>query len=152
MTAPPRVWRTGEAVRVVHDGKSVIGVVTLASENGLSLVVAFDDMLGGHVGAMPLLWDGDGREFRSLFCGKPTELHDPGPPSMSQWVIYHGAKDDPPGAWVVRRWDIYPDSVVRTGEKHECGSLADARAHVPPSQVLISRSPEDHPAIQEVWI
>lgn len=150
MTDPSRIWREGDAVRVVHDGKSVTGLVTMASENGISLVVAFDDMLGGHVGSMPLLWH-DG-EFRSLFCGKPTELHDPGPPPMSHWIIYHGAKDHPPDAWVVRRWDIYPDSLVPTREVHVCESLEAARDRVPPTQCLIARSPEDDPAIVEVWI
>jgi hypothetical protein len=141
VSSPPRIWRTGEAVRVVHDGKDVIGFVK---------VVDFDDMLGGHVGSMPLLWHAG--EFRSLFCGKPTELHDPGPPEMSHWVIYHGAKEHPPGAWVVRRWDIYRAALVPTLEVHECASLEEARDRVPPSQCLMARSPEDNPAIVEVWI
>lgn len=150
MSEPSRVWRTGEAVRVEHDGKSVMGIVTLASDNGISLVVAFDDILGGHVGSMPLLWH-EG-EFRSLFCGKPTALHDPGPPDLQHWIIYHGAKEHPPDAWVIRRWDIYRTGEVLPAELHVCKSLEAARARVPQGQVLISRSPEDNPAIVEVWI
>jgi hypothetical protein len=48
------VYRKGDAIEVVHEGRTVEGNVIFASPNGLSLMIGFDAMLGGHVGMMPV--------------------------------------------------------------------------------------------------
>ena len=66
-------WRTGDQVHIVLDGVLVDGVVTLASPNGRSLMLAFNAVLGGHVGMMPVLQHDDG-VFRSLVSEAVVEL------------------------------------------------------------------------------
>lgn len=48
-------------------------MVTLASENGESLMVAFDGMFAGYVGMMPLLADDRG-VFRDLVTGSAVTV------------------------------------------------------------------------------
>jgi hypothetical protein len=49
------------------------GRVVLASGNGKSLVLGWEDgMLGGYVGTMPALAEGDG--YIDLIEGKPVEI------------------------------------------------------------------------------
>lgn len=62
-----RIFKTGEKCRVTYAGRTVDAVVRLASPNGRSLFLEFEAMLGGFVGAMPVLFD-DG-EFRPLMGG-----------------------------------------------------------------------------------
>jgi hypothetical protein len=66
------VFQRGDFVEASADGKTVKGMVTLASPNGQSLIIMFDDMLDGHVGMMAL--SGDGRGFVSLMTGTPVTL------------------------------------------------------------------------------
>jgi hypothetical protein len=78
---PPigRPLRRNDSVRITYDGRTVDGVVTLASLNGRSLVVAFEAMLAGHVGAMPVFQADDG-SFHALISGAPIliERKEPG--------------------------------------------------------------------------
>lgn len=53
---PP--FRRGDFVIIGADGREVRGMVGLASENGRSLMLLFDAMIGGWVGAMPVLEEG----------------------------------------------------------------------------------------------
>jgi hypothetical protein len=62
----------GEFVRVTYRGQTVEAMVVLVSPNGESAALMFDAMLGGHVGMMPILWEG-GR-YRSLMEGEALEL------------------------------------------------------------------------------
>jgi hypothetical protein len=55
--AAPDLYRTGEHVRITYGGRTVDGVVLLASPNGRSLMLGFDAMLGGYLGQMPVLFD-----------------------------------------------------------------------------------------------
>lgn len=57
---PPRVWKSGERVRITVERRTVEAVVVFASPNGKAMMLAFDAMLVGHVGSMPVLWR-DGR-------------------------------------------------------------------------------------------
>jgi hypothetical protein len=66
---PPRIWKTGERCRITCAGRTVDGLVLLASGNGLSLMVGFEAILAGHAGMMPLSWEHG--EFRSLVEGTP---------------------------------------------------------------------------------
>jgi hypothetical protein len=61
----PPTLRRGDLVTVGYGGATVPGVVTLASPNGRSVMLSFEGLLGGHVGAMPALQDDDG-VYRSI--------------------------------------------------------------------------------------
>lgn len=72
--------------------------------------------------------------------------------AITFWVIYHGARNHPPGVWVVRAQDVI-DGVVRPRETFvQCGSLEEARRHVPPGCVPFERDPSDDPVIVESWM
>jgi len=68
-----RVWKTGEAVRITYEGRTVEGTVLLASRNGTSLFLEFDALLGGYAGRMPVSVDDDG-VIRDLMNNLPVEL------------------------------------------------------------------------------
>ena len=68
------VFQRGDFVRIGADGRTVDGMVTLASPCGKSLIVMFDAMLDGHVGAMPLLWSEGDACFVALITGHPVIL------------------------------------------------------------------------------
>jgi len=59
MTAPIPMLARGAFVRLTFAGRTVSAFVALASPNGRSLVLMFEANLGGYMGALPLLWDGD---------------------------------------------------------------------------------------------
>lgn len=76
---------------------------------------------------------------------------------ITLWVIYHGASNHPPGKWVVRAQDAgvspveSPDRIRRHEVFHECDSLVEARAKVPPGLHRMGRHPSDDPVIVETW-
>lgn len=59
------VLRTGDAVFIQCAGAHVPGTVLLASSNGKSLMLAFDGLLDGHLGMMPVLMNEHG-EYHAL--------------------------------------------------------------------------------------
>lgn len=65
-------FKRGDFVEITAGDRTVDAMVTLASPCGKSLFVMFDAMLDGHVGAMPLLADGDG--FVSIITGRRVAL------------------------------------------------------------------------------
>ncbi len=68
------ILQRGDTVRATYDGNTVDAVVTLASPNGRSLVIAWDDgMLGGHLGVMPI-WQEESGAYVSLIEGRPITL------------------------------------------------------------------------------
>jgi hypothetical protein len=66
------IFKTGSKVMIEYEGKKVEGVVRLASRNGRSLGLAFDAMLGGYAGLMPVL-EVDG-VYRDLMCNKEVKV------------------------------------------------------------------------------
>jgi hypothetical protein len=74
MSSPPRVWRTGEEVILRCDGRSLPARILLASPNGHSLALAFEGIVAGFVGMMPVLWDERARSFVSLGVACPVEV------------------------------------------------------------------------------
>ena len=44
----------GDRIEIDCNGRTVDGAVTLASPNGLSLMIEFEALLGGHAGKMPV--------------------------------------------------------------------------------------------------
>lgn len=70
-TIPKRgqTLKTGDAVRIVYEGRTVRGSVKLASPNGRSLILEFEAILGGFAGMMPALMDDHGI-YRDLIFGR----------------------------------------------------------------------------------
>lgn len=68
-----RIWRKGERLRIEFGGAQTTGTVLIASPNGRSLMLAFDAMLGGYVGMMPVL-AGEDDVFRDLVTSEPVHL------------------------------------------------------------------------------
>lgn len=67
-----QTYTAGEMVFVTYLGKTVPANVMMASENGKSLMLKFETMLGGYLGMMPiLLHDGEGEdgEYHDLIMG-----------------------------------------------------------------------------------
>ena len=52
-------FKTGDVVRITFHGKTVPGEIFMASANGLSLTLLFDDPLGKYTCLMPVLWMDD---------------------------------------------------------------------------------------------
>jgi hypothetical protein len=73
-------FATNDLVFITFEGRTVPGKVLLASENGQSLMLIFDAMLGGYVATMPVLWRPESRlpedngEFTDLIKGLPVTI------------------------------------------------------------------------------
>jgi hypothetical protein len=65
--------KRGDRVIIECDGKTVPGIVLLASENDKSLMLSFDALIDGHVGMMPVLQNDDG-EYRSIMTDVLVKL------------------------------------------------------------------------------
>jgi hypothetical protein len=65
--------KTGERVRITYDRRTVTGQVLLGSDNGKSLMLEFEAILGGFVGTMPVLLDEQGT-YRDLLFGREVKL------------------------------------------------------------------------------
>jgi len=48
-------FQTGDHVEITCEGRTVDGVVSLASPSGMSLVLSFEAVLNNHGGIMPVL-------------------------------------------------------------------------------------------------
>lgn len=55
----PIAFRRGDYAHVTYKGRTVIAFVAMATPDGKSLILMFDAMLGGYVGAMPVGWVND---------------------------------------------------------------------------------------------
>jgi hypothetical protein len=66
------ILRKGSRVLITYKGREVEGWVIVASDNQHSLMLGFDAMLGGFVGMMPVLDNGDG--YRDLVEHEPVEV------------------------------------------------------------------------------
>jgi len=65
----------GERLSITFEGQTVEGVVLLASENGRSLVLGFEDtMLGGYGGSMPVLREEGSGAYYDLITGSRVWL------------------------------------------------------------------------------
>jgi hypothetical protein len=71
---------------------------------------------------------------------------------LTIWVIYKNPRDFP-GKWVLRAQDAIPGGEVRPhADCMVCETLEQARECVPPGLVMLTRDPNDNPAIHETWI
>lgn len=57
--------KTGDKVIIETDGRVVPGEIVFASSNGVSLILAFEAILHGHVAMMPVLLSTSGT-YRTL--------------------------------------------------------------------------------------
>lgn len=64
--------KTGDRVWIKYEGREIEGAIAVASQNGKSLALIFDAMLGGYVGMMPIVEHRGG--FIDLVQGKPVEV------------------------------------------------------------------------------
>ena len=69
---PPRVWKTGDRVRMTYDGRTLDAEIELASNNGCSLMLAFEGIVGGSVGLLPVIHEGG--QFRDLLHHRVVTL------------------------------------------------------------------------------
>ena len=69
-----RIYRKDDRVLVTFRGRSVDAIVIVASENGRSLALQFEGLLGGYAGTMPVLWDQRAEEFRDLIKNERVEI------------------------------------------------------------------------------
>ena len=75
MTGDDLILRKGDVVTATYGERAVEARVILASENGKSLVIKWDDgMLGGHVGMMPILKHDQTGKYHSLIEGRVITL------------------------------------------------------------------------------
>jgi hypothetical protein len=65
--------KTGDPVSIRFGDRTVEGTILLASDNGKSLMLGFEAMLGGHLGMMPVLRDEAG-VYRSIITGEPVAV------------------------------------------------------------------------------
>ena len=65
-------YTNGDQIEVTCDGRTVEGVVLIASPNNVSLAIGFEAIFAGHVGMMPIFRHDDG-VYRSIIDGK-TEV------------------------------------------------------------------------------
>jgi hypothetical protein len=69
------IFKIGQRVRISYHGQQTDAWVTVASDNGRSLVVEFPDrMVGGFAGMMPLFWDEKTNEFIDLMVNDPVTI------------------------------------------------------------------------------
>jgi len=71
-----QIFKTGDRVMITFDSFTTPATVLLASENGRSLMLGFEAMIGGYVGMMPVLWSDDFGEFCELVAGRTVKVHE----------------------------------------------------------------------------
>jgi hypothetical protein len=72
--------------------------------------------------------------------------------TLTVWVIYYGASNHPRGVWVVRPQDVVGGRIRPHEVFHECRTLIEARAKIPPGLYRMPRDPSDDPVIVESWL
>lgn len=85
-------FRRGDLVHIEWLGRKVAGRIRLASPNGQSLMLAFDAMLEGYAGMMPVLWDSAHQLFRDLVKGETACLR----PESEIDELREKRNDEPP--------------------------------------------------------
>lgn len=66
-------YAKGDAIEVSCNGRTVAGTVILASDNGISLLIEFEALLGGHLGKMPVTMI-DGTNGYSIIDGTEVTI------------------------------------------------------------------------------
>lgn len=67
--------KDGDPIEIVHDGRSVPGMIVMISDNQMSALIAFEAILDGHVGSMAVMLDDAARgTYRSIITGAEITL------------------------------------------------------------------------------
>lgn len=69
-----KLERRGEFVWVTYERKLIKAMAVMVSDNGVSAILMFEGMLGGFVGAMPIVFDEHVQEYQDVFTGTPLTM------------------------------------------------------------------------------
>lgn len=61
--------KQGDVINIRHGRAIFRGCVDLASSNGVSLIISFEALIGGHAGKMPVLGSPVTGEYHSIIDG-----------------------------------------------------------------------------------
>ena len=67
------IFQKGEAVEITCEDRTVEGQIMLISPNQVAAMIAFEAILGGHVGRMPVMKHSDG-VYRSIIDGTEVRI------------------------------------------------------------------------------
>jgi len=70
----PLALQSGDYVWIIADGKRIKALVGLASPNSYSLMLYFDAMVWGYLGAMPILWVEAEHKYHDLVRREEVQL------------------------------------------------------------------------------
>jgi hypothetical protein len=76
----PTDFKRGDKVIITCNGEQYAGQIVIASKNQVSLAVAFDAIIDGHLGMMPLLLQ-EGGVYISIVTGVEV--------SVRHWSVTH---------------------------------------------------------------
>ena len=62
-------YKKGDLIEITCDGRTVEGVILMASSNSISLMIGFEAILHGHLGKMPVLMSDDLTSGQSIIDG-----------------------------------------------------------------------------------
>ena len=66
------IFKSGDPVRITFHGKTVTGEIFMASENGLSMTLLFEEYLEHYTCLMPVLWLED--RYVDLLLAEPVTI------------------------------------------------------------------------------
>lgn len=72
----PAIYKKGDRVLIEAGSRTVSGTILIASPNGVSLMLQFEAMIGGHVGMMPVMHQADDC-YASIMDGQTVRLKRP---------------------------------------------------------------------------
>jgi hypothetical protein len=68
-------FKNGDKVLICNGTKTILGEVAMTSKDSVSVLIFFDGMLGGHLGAMPIMrYDRALGIYRSIIDGTEVTL------------------------------------------------------------------------------
>lgn len=70
---------------------------------------------------------------------------------LNQWIVYDHPTDYP-NVWVARRWTVSARGVTPTDDVRTADTVEELRQPLRDAGlIMLTRSPEDDPAISEIW-
>jgi hypothetical protein len=71
--------KDGDDILIVCEGRTLPAKVVMISTNQVAALIAFEGILGGHVGSMPVQrWNKDLGLYRSIINGTEVKLREGG--------------------------------------------------------------------------
>lgn len=69
--------QAGDAITIVHDGRTLAGRVVMISDNQVSALIGFDGLVGRHAGMMPVMrWNAQRKIYRSIIDGTEVTIRE----------------------------------------------------------------------------